>query len=233
VTVNPQPKLTFSGGTPLVGAGLQQPCCHVLLEAPAPVGGVTVRLESSNPIAILLSPDLTTPGTSTINLFIPAGSYYASFYIQGVETTSGPSTVTITASAPGYISDSMTATVVQPALQILRLPISTTTLSPDTPFYMYVGIPSGDGVNAQEVRAGGTALVATVTNSNGTVAQLVTATTAGNSVTALVPVGQDRSPDTVAAGGVAFDPLTSGTTAVNATIPGFISTTLGTVTVSP
>lgn len=158
VTVNSAPKIIpyYAPGT--VGAGLQKQCylCFYL-ETPAPAGGITVHLESSNPSAVRLSPDTTTIGTATIDILVAAGSsFIGSFYIQGVETALLPSTVTITASAPGYTNGSGTATVVQPAFQITSLSTNTTTLSPNTPFYVLVGVPSGGGLSTyQAVRAGG------------------------------------------------------------------------------
>jgi hypothetical protein len=78
---------------------------------------------------------------------------------------------------------------------------------------------------------GGSTLT-TVTNSNTTVAQLTTAAGAVQSRTVQIVLGQFSSPSTVAAGGIAFDPLTAGSTTVSATIPNFVATTAATVTVT-
>jgi hypothetical protein len=59
-----------------------------------------------------------------------------------------------------------------------------------------------------------------VTNSDGTVAQLVTTALTGQSVTAVIGVGQNRTSSNVAGGGIAFDPLSSGTTTLTASSPG-------------
>lgn len=85
------------------------------------------------------------------------------------------------------------------------------------------------------VRAGGLALTTTVTSSNATAGQLVTTATVDQGVTVQIPSRENRSANTVATGGVAFDPLASGDTTVSATIPGFITTTNGLqdVTVGP
>jgi hypothetical protein len=67
------------------------------------------------------------------------------------------------------------------------------------------------------------------------VGQLVTTALTGATVTVPIGPGQSRSPATVATGGVAFDALTAGTTAVRGTIPAFIvlPTAAVIVTVSP
>ena len=91
---------------------------------------------------------------------------------------------------------------------------------------------TGTAIAAEQViRVGGVALTATVVNSNATVAQLVTSAVTGQSVTAVIGVGQTRTPNGVASGGLAFDPLASGTTVVSATIPGVTLTAGASATV--
>jgi hypothetical protein len=60
----------------------------------------------------------------------------------------------------------------------------------------------------------------------------VTTSTIAQSVTVEIAEGVYDSPSTVAAGGVAFDPLGSGTTTVSATIAGFIATAAASVEVT-
>ncbi|UCF91530.1 MAG: hypothetical protein JSW39_25205, partial [Desulfobacterales bacterium] len=197
-------------------------------------GGVTVTLSSSDPSRALLSSDAGNAGTAAIDVFIPdgqTGSPY--FYVQGLEGVTG--TVSITATAAGFTDGSDTSEIVPPALRIAALATSTTTLSDDAPFYVRVGIPYSDNSTiqqAQVARAGGGGLIATVQNSNAAVGQLVTDGSPGQTVTVLIAEGQSDSPHTVAAGGVAFDPLTGGTTVVAATIPGFIATDAALVVVT-
>ena len=102
-------------------------------------------------------------------------------------------------------------------------------------FQVQVGIPNALNTNlasTQDLRVGGGALTATVVNSAAGVGQLVTTPLTGQSVTVEIAEGQDRSPTTVAGGGVAFDPLASGTTTVSATIAGFIATDAAAVEVA-
>ena len=84
----------------------------------------------------------------------------------------------------------------------------------------------------QVVRRGGAPLTVTVTHTNPAAAQLRTTALTGQTVTILIGVGQSSWPATVAAGGVAFDPVAPGQTIVTASIPGFIVTTAGSVTVT-
>ncbi len=216
-----------------VGAGLlEQTSLRATLGA-SNHGGVTVRITSSNPTVVLVSPDTTTPGTASIDVVVPNGQTLAFYRMQGVEGTTG--SATITGSALNFTDGTGTGNVVQPALRLIGLSTSTTALSPDDPFQVEVGIPNVSNTTlsvAQVVRPGGAAFTATLTNSQATVGQLGTTATTGQSVTVPIAVGQNRSPSTVATGGVAFDPQAAGSTVVSATIPGFIATIAGTVTVN-
>ena len=123
----------------------------------------------------------------------------------------------------------------QPALSIMSLNTSTTTFSMDTPFRVAVGVPSSNNSGISEyqaVRVGGTGVTATIVSSDSNVGQLITSTTTGGTVTVDIASGQAFSPSTVATGGVAFHPLTSGATTVSATIPDFIATTEASVNVN-
>ncbi|NWG14601.1 MAG: DUF11 domain-containing protein [Acidobacteria bacterium] len=227
VTVNPTPGITLYDAT--IGAGLQYGPLSGSLGA-TPPGGTRVRLQSGDPARVRVSPDASTPGTDYIDV-TPSGQRF-NYYIQGMEGASG--IVTITASAAGFTDGSSSVTVVQPALDIVNLGTSITTLSADAPFAVRVGVPySGNSYlsTEQAVRAGGTAVTATLTLINSSnpagVAQLTSSTGSDQTRTVRIDPGQMRSPNTVAAGGVAFDPLNAGTVTVTASIPGFITTTNG------
>src|SRR5262249_23109187 len=73
----------------------------------------------------------------------------------------------------------------------------------------------------QAIGAGGMAVTATVRNANTTAAKLVTSVGSGQQATVQIIVGQARSPSTVVAGGVEYDPLAVGIDTVSASIPGF------------
>ena len=62
-------------------------------------------------------------------------------------------------------------------------------------------------------------MTVTVSHTNTAVGQLVTSTGVGQSRTVTIAAGQSSSPTTVAAGGVAFDPIGGGSTTVTATAP--------------
>ncbi len=229
VVTTTAPALTASGTT--VGTGLQQVCsnCVNLLVQNRAHGGVTVTVRSADPTALLISPNDSTPGTDSIQVFLPDSSYFFSYWAQGVEAAADTGIVSaqviVTTSPALFVPDTATVSVRQPGVQLIGLQTSgLTTLSADDPFYARVGYPSGSGVVTQAIRAGGQAATVTFTSSRPSVGQLVTNAITAGSVTATIPVRASNSPTTVAPGGVAFDALTADTTTVAATIPGFIST---------
>jgi hypothetical protein len=123
-------------------------------------------------------------------------------------------------------------TVVQPGIVLASLAGTTTTLSPDNPFYAYVGVPVGQSVNAQNVRAGAAPITVTFAVVPPGVGVLETSTVQDDTVTAVIPPRLYYTPGSVAAGGVAFDPVGVGTATVTARAPGFVAQTLATQTVT-
>ncbi|KPJ93803.1 MAG: hypothetical protein AMJ53_06560, partial [Gammaproteobacteria bacterium SG8_11] len=222
-----QPQLQFSYPTTTVGAGLQTNYNYyryVNLGA-TDHGGVTVHIESSNPQLALVSPDVNTPGTAFIDVVVPDGEQFAQYTVHGVEHSPDP--VIFTATSPGFADGSATVTVVQPAVTITGLTNSTTTLSANSAFRVGVGIPTANNSSIAEyqaVRAGVNPLTVTVSSLDSNVGRLVTSGAASGSVTVNIDPGQVFSPNTVVDGGVAFEPLTSGTTTVSADIQGFVQT---------
>jgi hypothetical protein len=235
VTVS-APALTVNTTT-RIGSGLQT-VASVSLGANN-YGTVTIHVSSSNPAVALIAPTATTPGVTAFDTTLTQPTTSFNFYMQGVEGITGNSTATstITATAPAFTTGSGTATVVAPAVELLSLPASTTSLSPNSFFQVLIGAVNvnNTGLSGEQViRPGGTKVTATVTNSNATAAQLVTKDSTRQTVSVDIPVGQSRSPSSIPLGGVSFDPLASGTTTVAATIPGFtaIPGATGTVTVN-
>lgn len=188
--------------------------------------GVTVTLTSADPEVLLLSPNASTAGSASIEISVSAGTAGFSYWVQGVEAATGQ--VPVTASATGFLDGGTTHVVDESGLDIIFLSTSTTTLSADDPFQIRTGLPNA-GRTALSIelalRAGGPGGAVTVTSSNPSVGRLVTLEEAGTPVAIGIPAGQSRSPATVAGGGVAFDPLTAGTTVVEASIPGVVTMT--------
>ena len=214
---------TPAQGTGRLGVGLQDQGSGSLQVANGGPGSLTVHLVSSDPAVMLLAPDATTPGQPTLDVQVPITQSSFNYFVQGV----GAGTATVTASAPAYTNGTTpTVTVVTPGFDIIGLVSATTSLSANDAFLIRLGVPNvaNTALSAeQSIRAGGSAVTATIRNNNATAAQLVTTALTGQQVDVTIPVGQARSPNTVATGGVEFDPLGAGIDTVSASIPGFVT----------
>lgn len=208
-----------------VGSGLQR-SRSVTLSAPAPAGGVPVTISADRLGVVQFAPNATTVGADTIVVTIAAGATSASFFVQGVEGILAD-TVTLTGTSPGFASGSGEQRVWQGVVEMSGLPTTLNTLAPDDPFQVTLGTPSSPAGTsiwvADNIRFGAPPLVATVVSGTSTVGQLTTTARTGDTVTVQLPAGLRVSPTTVALGGVAFQSLTTGTTVVSASIPGFRS----------
>jgi hypothetical protein len=192
-----------------------------------------VTLRSSNPNVFQVSPNDSTPGSDSIQVFVPDGSTQVPFYLQGVE--GAQATATLTATAAGFTNGVSSVEVVPPALDLVSLSTQHTAGANDDVFWVRLGVPYANDTGIwiqQAIRAGGTALTATVTSSNAAAAQLVTSGGSGGSVSVTIQPGEFRSPTTLATGGVLIDPVAAGSTSVTATIPGVTTVQTGTVGVT-
>jgi len=182
-----------------------------------------------------VSPNGTTAGTAFFDTFVPSGSTTVSYYVQGVEGTTG--TVTITGSAPGFVDGTGTVQVVPSGLEVINLAATIGATAANDPFQVRVGIPNASGTAlslAQSVRAGGGDLLVTVTNSNDRAGQLYTRSGGAQSRGVLIREGSSVSAATLDGGGIEFDPLETGggDTTVEAASPGLLTTLAGRVLVT-
>jgi hypothetical protein len=223
VTVN-APTITIPTNT--VAAGLVSNANSAGLSA-SNHGGTTVWVRSNNPAMVLVSALPTTVGTDSISFNLLNGDANFGYYLHGTGGQTGSAYVV--AYAPGFTPDSALITVPQASYEISGLTTSLTNLAANDPFTVRIGVGSASFLNQlQAIRPGGTPLVATLTNSNGAVADLVTTALTADVVTVSIPVGASTSGGTVATGGVEFDPIGGGTTSVTASIPGLLATTAAT-----
>jgi hypothetical protein len=226
-----QPGITVNAVT--VGSGLQVAASGSL--GASDHGGKTVTLTSSNG-ALLLSPNSTTPGSSSITVFVADNNTVFNYTVQGLEGQSDTVTATITATASGFTDGTGTGAVVPPAFDVIGLPATPTAGGADVNFYVRVGIANSTYAfltQLQAVRAGAPApLTVTITSNAPSIGTLVV--TAGPNVTQQVQIlaTQTNSPTSVSVGGVAFRPLAPGSVTVTSTIPGFIATPTAVTTVN-
>ena len=218
ITVNsPSSSISIS---PAVGAGLAMQGI-VFLQVPAPAGGTTVTLTSSDPSRLLVAPNMTSAGATQVDIALPQGATYTYFTVMGLEDVTGNPTVT--AQTPGY-TDATASVAVQPIGVQWSGTTTLTTLSADGGGTVSVGIISGVPGNrtvspAQEIRFGGVPRTITMTSSNAAVALPVVAGVAQQGITVtLLPGAASASVGVraVAAGSATIAPSGPGLVAADA-----------------
>ncbi|MCP5091472.1 MAG: hypothetical protein GY949_11170, partial [Gammaproteobacteria bacterium] len=218
-----QPGMTLADvwwGDFRVGEGQQIPY-RVTLGA-SNHGGVTVDVTIDSGDA-LLTTDAAVAGSNAISLFIPSGQTIADFTVQGVNAASG---ITISASQALFSGATAPLDVVPAVLQVRDLAATNLTLGADDPFRVQSGYIHSNGVTFRRANISATAgdLTATLSSDDIAIGQLVTSGGSGAGATVQIPAGQDLSPSSVAAGGVALDPTGgAGTVNVSASASGYSS----------
>jgi hypothetical protein len=212
----------FGGGTTL-GKDLEKSVSGQL-QAPAPANGVNLTLTSGDPGKLLLSPDATTAGTSSITLNVPAGSQAFAFYAHGLASSSS---VQIGASAPGFGNGSTSFTLV-PSGFFSDVPggdFATNQLAVNTPLRVCVAEldPQGTQRVAYGQLRGGLSVDVAVTSSNTNVGSIVNSPYRfnGGDVCSIYTGGQV---------GLQFDPVGTGTTTLAVVQPSGFSTSSAQVT---
>jgi hypothetical protein len=209
-----------------VGAGLEVASSGSL--GASQHGGVDVIAKILDPGFVLIAPDGATVGGDSLVRTLANGSTGFSYTIQALEgvADTGQVSVRMEVRAAGFTPDTVVHVVRRSGYRLAAIVTSTTTLSPDDPFYVEVGMMNAAGTaiqTFQNLRAGSAGLTATITSSVPGVGQLVTSTLTSGVVTVQIPEQIYYSATSVATGGVAFQPLTTGTTNVSASIPGLVA----------
>lgn len=229
ITVN-SPSSSISIG-PAVGAGLTMDGI-VFLQVPAPAGGTTVRLTSSDPSRLLVAPNSTTAGATQVDISVPQGATYTYFTVMGLEDITGNPTVT--AQTAGYTDATASVAVLPIGVQWTGT-TTMTTLAPDGGGTVYIGILSGVVGNrtitpAQAIRFGGVARSITMTSSNASVALPVVGGVAQQGLSVTVLPGSSSATVGVRPMGAGVATLApSGAGLVAADAPGYPTTITVTV----
>jgi hypothetical protein len=210
-----------------VGAGLQRET-DITLDS-AEHGGVTVHVASNDPrILLALKNGFINPGTSAIDVEVPAGQRSVQFYVQALDWAQGgsaPATIPIAASGPGVSGGNYTVDYVQPAVRIRPIP-AMTIQAPNRRLNMEIGIEDGTEFLEQRVRWGGLNYTASVTSTDLMVAQIEES---GGHALGPVVFSPDRSTPRRA---VEIDAVGIGTATITASIPGFVTLPSGVQQVS-
>jgi hypothetical protein len=224
------PTMSFLGTD--VAAGLQTRLRYGSLSASSHPG-VFVTVESADSNLVLIAPDESSPGSPSLDIWVDPGSTSFPYVLQALEDTTG--TVDVWVSAPAFVPDTASVTVVTPGVRIVNLGTSLDAAEAPDNFYARVGLPVGGNSDLnsnirQDVRVGGPGLVVTFTTSDSTASTLLAPGQSGGMVTLPIAPGEDRTA-TTGGGLVSLDALAEGTTVVSAAAPGFIQVSTAFVTV--
>ncbi|MBI3791812.1 MAG: Ig-like domain-containing protein [Gemmatimonadetes bacterium] len=194
--------------------------------------GKTVTITSADPAKLLVAPNDSTPGAASITVNVPDRLTTIPYFVQGVPGQVG--NVTITISAPGFNSATVSDSVAQPMVEITSSLGSATAGTADRAFTVRVGLPDSPTspsfiTTLQAVRwdaATPTPLTVSLGSSNAASVLLVNQATSGGAANLTVNIApkSTTSPNTVAAGGVAWRPVASGTSNISATAAGYLVT---------
>jgi hypothetical protein len=167
------PEIISIGGNLQVEGGL-------VLNQPAPAGGLEVTLTSSNPTQLVLSATPAAAGAGTLKVTVPAGSTGISYYVQALGSSG---TLTYTASAAGYANGTASATLTPSGVVIsdstllpfLIIPNGTTT---GTILVNMAQLnPANNKVQTLQSLRGGLSLNVTLTSANTSIATVTSPVT--------------------------------------------------------
>ncbi len=230
VTVS-QPAFTMSIGEAAsssnvgIGAGLEMNAGSISLADPAPAGGTTIQVTSSDTTKVTLSTSGTAVGSGLIDVTIPAGQSSGSFWLQGVAV--GSASITATNPSNTFSSPAAeTATVVSAAISLSGVTTPTTTLSGNSTFNVVVGALYGGGADlfAEDVSPATGALTVTVASGTPSVGELLSGGTDVATANGLIPIGASGT-NASGATGFTFVPLANGSTTLTLSSTVFASAT--------
>jgi hypothetical protein len=182
----------------------------VYLSAPAPSGGLAIRL-TSNSSLLELALNANAPGANSIVVNVPQNVSVGTYYVYALGSSG---TATYSASAPGYVSSGDDTVTLAPS-GIVVYPLASTTMGVggSSTFALYTAQLSTDGMNwpmSPQSLAGAATLNVLLTNSNHVVGIL----NGSSNATPQIPIAPGTSGATVT-----FTAVASGSTTVSVTQP--------------
>ncbi|MBL8879057.1 MAG: carboxypeptidase regulatory-like domain-containing protein [Phycisphaerales bacterium] len=195
---------------------------YVNLSAPAPAEGLQVTFSSSDPTVFQIAPSTFDPETEIV-VNVPAGQTNTAstrFRLVGA----GLGTASLTVQAPGFTTRSIQVTVRQPALGLTGLPTTIGATNPSDLFQVTIGVMNAAGTSI-EVNLPTIAEITSEIVSNTPDVGVVVNRLGQETSQAIIRQGQSStSGNSGNDDALFFDPLSLGTTEINAVLQGFDST---------
>jgi hypothetical protein len=155
-----------------IGRNLQSEGALVLNQ-PAPAGGLVVTLTSSNPSLLTLAATPTSAGSGTLNITVPAGSNSMPYYVYALGSSG---TVSYSASAAGYANGTASVTLTPSGVVVsdqFLLPFMTVPGGAATVLVNMAQLNPGDNkFSSIQMLRGGLSLNVTLTSGNTAVATI-------------------------------------------------------------
>ncbi|HET7041939.1 MAG TPA: hypothetical protein VFI13_07960, partial [Gemmatimonadales bacterium] len=210
-----------------LGSGLALTGVYTVLQTVLPDTQL-VTITSLDTTKLLIAQNVATDtGAPAEALLMPKGSQYVYYGLRAKEGIVNDS-VQVTVASAGYVTATQWVYIRQAGVQLSGPPTTLTTSSDSVNFTAIIGVPypnPASGLQAyQPVRPGGPQAAILIKVLNPGVGRLATSGGQVDSITLLIPAGQTQLPYGLAAGGVAFKALTTGTDTVQVSAPGFVST---------
>lgn len=239
IQVSQAPPISFSGCPGTLGLNaISEPYnqnypCTPYLGAPAPAGGETVTVTSSNPTLVTLTPDPTTTGAKSVTLTYAGGSTSPStpasggFYLAALASSG---TVTVTATAPGYNTSTFTVTLTPSGFNISGGTQTTTLAGPSNVNVYFVSLDPASlaPTGYQLMRPGAASVIVALANDNTKVGKLGAANVtiaAGtfSATTTYTPIRAGTSNISIPTAPTGYAMASSGTTTQFTVVPPAIS----------
>ncbi|HKU86936.1 MAG TPA: hypothetical protein VJV77_11430, partial [Casimicrobiaceae bacterium] len=205
---------TIGDRTTIIGKDLQQSVSFTL-GSPAPAGNLIVTITSNDPGRLLVSPNATTAGSTSITVFVAAGASIGNYVVQSL---AGSGAAIATLSAPGYADGTLTATL-QPSGFYISAPGSISANVLDANVGLRACSARLDSVtlaaqtgSPQELRAGLAPVNIGMASSNTLVGTIV------NSPQSIAG-GTGCTPSATLPGAIQFDPVGAGTSTLSLVQP--------------
>ncbi len=216
-------------GVDSVGAGLED--TFTVNASPKAAADLPITLQSLTPSLCLVAKDESTVGATTYNTTIVKGHSTLKFAIQALESVTGLCTVRVSSTNTTYAGDDFNVPIVQSALRLRDLDVTTTSTSSDDSFFVDVGVPRdnvSDLKRVQAVRKGSAGLTVNVCSSVTTVGTIIGTGSDPSCKTAVISA-ENSGTDS---GAVKFHSAgLAGTTTVYTTASGLITTDQGSLDV--
>lgn len=209
-----------------IGSGLAITGVYAILQSPAPAP-LSVTITSLDTTKLLVAQNTASDtGAGTQSIPMSGGGQYVYYGLRAKEGVVNDS-VQVTVAAPGYVTATQWVYIRQAGVQLSGPPSSMTLKSDSANFTVLIGVPYANPASGlqsyQPIRPGSPAANVLIRTSPQHIGQIATTGGLVDSISIQIPAGQYQLPYGLAAGGVAYKAIATGTDTVQVSAAGLIS----------